>query len=78
MRGGWICSSCCAHNVWRLKQELQCSKHAKVVYTIKLQAMDGRFKAGDAVRRETTCESEVGDTSRREAICGLNASHRAE
>ena len=64
-------------DVQRIKRDLQCSKRANVMYTIDLQAMDGRLEDGDAVRREASHELEAGDVTRQEAIRGLEASHCA-
>ena len=37
----------------RLDRELQCSKPAKMMHTVKLGDIDGRLEDGDAARHDT-------------------------
>ena len=47
------------------------------MHTIELRAMAEMLETGDMITRETACELEAGDASRREAIRGIEASYRA-
>ena len=51
-------------NVRHPKQELQYSKHAKVMHIVELRAMVRRLEAGNAAMREAARESEAGDMPR--------------